>query len=138
MRKKEEPISYNSEEVLKDLLKNPMDSMLSNKYTVLCSLERLQIKLTHEVQKISKHHFGLINEEGKTILITFSRTWGTCVTTSYNIYVEEEFECVSHFDVIIYHDEKRMCLYTDYENSVKYEGLVKQVTEKYYVNEVVE
>ena len=69
MRKKEEPISYNSEEVFKDLLKNPMDSMLSNKYTVLCSLERLQIKLTHEVQKISKHLFGLINEEGKTILI---------------------------------------------------------------------
>lgn len=138
MRKKEEPISYNSEEVFKDLLKNPMDSMLSNKYTVLRSLERLQIKLTHEVQKISKHLFGLINEEGKTILITFSRTRLTCVTTSYNIYVEEEFECVSHFAMTIYHDEKRMCLYSDYENSFKYEGLVKQVTEKYYVNEVVE
>lgn len=125
-------------ELRKEILENPTDLDKLKEYMRLSGLAKLPTNLTHDVMKLYKDNFGFINEEGKRVFIIYSRIGGTCVTTAYNVYVREEENCVAHFNLVIYHDEKRILLEKDYEKTVKYDYLVKQVTKYYYVNKKVE
>lgn len=130
-------MSHNLEEMRKEILENPTDLEKINEYVKLKRLEQLSAKLTPRISNIDKDYFGFINEEGKSVFIKFRRIGGTCVTTGYDIYVEEEFKCEAHFATTVYHNKKIMRLDDCDGNVYKYRDLVKQVIDDYYINKKV-